>query len=82
MMANTDFKIHFVMSLSANSGKIRLLAPNHSHSDGPLVRGSQNKRNRHERGREVCGKELRETRVVGRWERMGVKMLTMYCVLV
>lgn len=63
MLANTDFKIHVVMSFSVNSGKIKLLAPDHSHSDGPLVSRSQNKMNRHECGREVCGKELGETRV-------------------
>lgn len=76
MMANTDFKIHFVMSFSVNSGKIKLLAPDHSHSDGPLVSGPQNRMNRHEHGRGVCG----DTRVVGRWERVDVKRV--YCVLV
>lgn len=81
MLANTDFKIHFVMSFSVNSGKIKLLAPDHSHSDGPLVSGSQKKMNGHEHGREVCGEEfVGETRVVGRGERVDVKRV--YCVLV
>lgn len=76
MLANTDLKIHVVMPFSVNSDKIKLLAPDHSHSDGPLVSGSQNKMNRRERGREVCGKELGEATVVGRWKRVDVRMLT------
>lgn len=52
MLGNTDFKIHFVISLSVHSGKVRLLAPDHSHSDGPLDSGSQNKTKRHEHERE------------------------------
>lgn len=58
MLINTDFKIHFVMTFSVNSGKIILLAPDCSHSDGPLVSGSQNKMNRLVHNGETCGEEL------------------------
>lgn len=58
MLINTDFKIHFEVIFSANSGKVILLAPDHSHSDGPLVSGSQNKMNRDKCKRDIYGEEL------------------------